>query len=192
MGLEMNSPAQTKEKLERAALNLFLRQGVDGTSMRDLVKQAGFSLGAFYNHFENKEELAWALFSDAWYSMGIEMRRRVRAESDFYAQLRAVTDFMFELYDQDPDLIGYAFLTRHRYIMRVNVRLPNPHIVVRVFMATAISRGIARKMDVEVATQFVMGAVIQMIDARLLGLVKGSLKSRSKEVADTLYRALKA
>jgi hypothetical protein len=59
-------------------------------------------------------------------------------------------------------------------------------------MATAISRGIARKMDVEVATQFVMGAVIQMIDARLLGLVKGSLKSRSKEVADTLYRALKA
>ena len=187
----MSSSAETKESLERAALHLFLRNGVDGTSMRDLVKQAGFSLGAFYNHFENKEELVWTLFSETWYAMGVEMRRRTRAETDFHSQLRAVTDYMFELYDHDPDLIGYAFLTRHRYIMRVNVRLPNPHLVVRVFIATAISRGAAQKMDAEVATQFVMGTVIQMIDARLLGLLKGSLKSRSKEVADTLYRALK-
>ena len=187
----MNSSAETKERLERAALHLFLRNGVDGTSMRDLVKQAGYSLGAVYNHFENKEELAWTLFSDAWYAMGMEMRRRTRAEPDFHRQLRAVTDYMFEHYDEDPDLIGYAFLSRHRYITRINVRLPNPHLVVRVFVATAISRGIAQKMDTEVATQFVMGTVIQMIDAKLLGLIKGPLKARSKEVADTLYRALK-
>lgn len=187
----MNSSAETKERLERAALHLFLRNGVDGTSMRDLVKRAGFSLGAVYNHFENKEELAWTLFSDAWYAMGIELRSRVREETELHGQLRAITDYMFELYDKDPDLIGYAFLSRHRYLLRLNVRLPNPHLIVRGFIATAISRGVAKKMDIEVATQFVMGTVIQMIDARLLGLIKGPLKARSKDVADTLYRALR-
>jgi hypothetical protein len=98
---------------------------------------------------------------------------------------------MFQLYDEDPDLVGYAFLSRHRYVARVNVRMPNPHLAIRVFIATAIARGEARKMDAEIATQFVMGVVIQTIDAKLLGLIKGPLKARASEVADTLYRALK-
>jgi AcrR family transcriptional regulator len=187
----MDGSATTKEKLERAALHLFLRKGVDGTSMRDVVQKAGFSLGAFYNHFESKEEMAWTLFSDAWYAMGAELRRRTRAETDLYRQLVAVADYMFEFYDQDPDMVGYAFLSRHRHIMQVNVRLPNPHLVIRLCVNTAMGRGEARKMDPEIATQLVMGAVIQTIDAKLLGLVKGPLKGRAKEVADALYRMLK-
>jgi AcrR family transcriptional regulator len=185
------SPEATKVRLERAALRLFLKNGVDGTSMRELVEAAGFSTGAFYNHFENKEELAWTLFSEAWYAMGMEIRRRTRNERDFHRQLRAVTDYMFGLYDEDPDLVGYAFLTRHRYVSRVNVRMPNPHLAIRVFVASAMARGDAQKIDTEIATQFVMGVVIQTIDAKLLGLVKGPLKAKAKEVADTLYRALK-
>ena len=187
----MVSPEETKERLERAALHLFLKNGVDGTSMRDLVDAAGFSTGAFYNHFKNKEELAWTLFSDAWYAMGMEIRRRTRNEQDFHQQLRAITDYMFGLYDEDPDLVGYAFLTRHRYISRVNVRMPNPHLAVRVCVANAMTRGEAQKIDTEIATQFVMGVVIQTIDAKLLGLIKGPLKAKAKEVADTLHRALK-
>jgi AcrR family transcriptional regulator len=184
--------AATKEKLERAALRLFLRKGVDGTSMREVVQEAGFSLGAFYNHFASKEELAATLFLDAWYTMGTELRRRTREAGSFQAQLQAVASYMFEFFDEDPDLVGYAFLSRQRFILQVNVRLPNPHLVIKVFVIAAMARGEARKMDSEIATQCIMGTVIQTVDARMLGLITGPLKARAKEVGETLYRALRA
>jgi AcrR family transcriptional regulator len=188
----MDGAAATKEKLERAALHLFLRQGVDGTSMREIVNHAGYSLGAFYNHFASKEELAERLFLDTWYTMGAEIRRRTRGETDLFQQLFAVTDYMFDFYESDPNLVGYAFLSRHRFILKVNVRQPNPHLVIRLIITAVMTRGEARKMDIEIATQIVMGAIIQAVDARLLGLIKGSLASRSREVADSLHRMLKA
>lgn len=188
----MDNAAATKEKLERAALYLFLKKGVDGTSMRDVVRKAGYSLGAFYNHFESKEELAWELFSGAWYRMGLDLRARTRAEPGLEGQLHAVASYIFAYYDEDPELVGYAFLTRHRYIARVNVRQPNPHLVVRLFIAKAMARHEARKMETEIATQIVMGAVIQTVDAKMLGLIEGPLNGRAKDVAEALYRALRA
>ena len=182
----------TKDKIEKAALHLFLRKGVDGTSMRDVVHKAGYSLGAFYNHYASKEDLAWTLFSGAWYTMGVELRRRIRAEDGLRNQLLAIASYMFGFFDENPDLVGYAFLARHRYIWKVNVRLPNPHIVVRLFITIAMSHGEARKMDAEIATQIVMGVVIQAIDAKILNLIKGPLKARADPVADALYRMLKA
>lgn len=181
----------TKQKIEKAALHLFLQKGVDGTSMRDVVKEAGYSLGAFYNHYSSKEELAWALFSDAWYTMGREMRERIRAARALDEQLLAITNYMFEFFDKSPDLVGYAFLSRHRYIWRVNVRSPNPHLVVRFLITTAMAHGEVRKMDPEIATQVVMGVVIQMIDAKILNLLKGPLQARAAAVADTLGRMLR-
>ncbi len=40
-----------------AAYRLFVKQGFHATSMREIAQQAGISLGAIYNHFENKEQI---------------------------------------------------------------------------------------------------------------------------------------
>lgn len=188
----MRDGSDTKEKIVRAALHLFVRKGVDGASMRDVVHEAGISLGAFYNHYRSKEELAWTLFSEGWSGIATEMRRRARAEEGLRNQLRAIVGYVFAFFDEDPDQVGYVFFSRHLHLRQVNVRLPNPHLVIRLFITNAIARGEARKMDAEVATQIVMGVVIQMIDAKMLNLVKGPLATHAQEVADALYRALKA
>ncbi len=71
----MRSGIETKEKIERAAVRLFVRQGINGTSIRDVAKLAGVSQGAMYNHFDSKEGLALELFSRGWSEMGAELRR---------------------------------------------------------------------------------------------------------------------
>jgi AcrR family transcriptional regulator len=182
----------TKENIDRAALRLFLRRGVDGTSMRDIVKEAGISLGAFYNHYPSKEELAWALFSEEWSGIAVEMRRRARAQKTLRGRLLAIVGYVFGLFDQDPDQVGYVFFSRHLHLRQVNVRLPSPHIVIRLFLTNAIAQGEAQKIDPELATQVVMGVVIQIIDARMLNLIKGPLATRAEAVADILYRMLRA
>jgi AcrR family transcriptional regulator len=47
-----------------AAHRLFVENGFNGTSMRQIAAQSGSSLGGIYNHFDGKEELFEAVFFD--------------------------------------------------------------------------------------------------------------------------------
>lgn len=52
---------RTRERLLDAAFEVFARQGVQGASIEAVCEAAGFTRGAFYSNFENKEELFLAL-----------------------------------------------------------------------------------------------------------------------------------
>ncbi|MEJ6543100.1 TetR/AcrR family transcriptional regulator [Brachybacterium paraconglomeratum] len=54
----------TRAKLVRASLNVFVEKGIDGATVDDLVKAAGFTRGAFYSSFSSKEEVFIALFDE--------------------------------------------------------------------------------------------------------------------------------
>ena len=51
------SRAQTRERLLDAALELFIKVGLDATSLEDVAETAGYSRGAFYSNFASKDEL---------------------------------------------------------------------------------------------------------------------------------------
>ena len=51
----------TVEKIEQAALAEFLDKGFLGASLRQIVKNAGVTTGAFYGYFSSKEALFNAL-----------------------------------------------------------------------------------------------------------------------------------
>ena len=47
----------TLENIQRAALDEFLDKGFLGASLRQIVKNAGVTTGAFYGYFSSKEAL---------------------------------------------------------------------------------------------------------------------------------------
>lgn len=49
--------ADTLEKIQQAALDEFLEKGFLGASLRQIVKHAGVTTGAFYGYFSSKEAL---------------------------------------------------------------------------------------------------------------------------------------
>ncbi len=53
---------KTQEALLDAAEELFSEQGADATSVADVAKRAGCSVGAVYHHFRDKKALLYALF----------------------------------------------------------------------------------------------------------------------------------
>ncbi|MFI8777139.1 TetR/AcrR family transcriptional regulator [Brachybacterium paraconglomeratum] len=54
----------TRAKLVRASLDVFVEKGIDGATVDDLVNAAGFTRGAFYSSFSSKEEVFIALFDE--------------------------------------------------------------------------------------------------------------------------------
>jgi AcrR family transcriptional regulator len=53
---------RTRERILEAALALFVDRGYEATTMRDVAREAGASLGLAYRYFASKEEFALALY----------------------------------------------------------------------------------------------------------------------------------
>jgi AcrR family transcriptional regulator len=49
------SQAQTRERIIEAGRRLFIQQGYGAASIRDIAEAAGYSQGAFYSNFKDKE-----------------------------------------------------------------------------------------------------------------------------------------
>jgi len=46
---------ETKQRVEDAAIRVFVQKSVSGASVRDIAREAQVSLGAMYNHYKSKE-----------------------------------------------------------------------------------------------------------------------------------------
>ena len=59
--------AQTREALLEAGEQVFLRRGLQGSSVEEIAAEAGFTRGAFYSNFSSKDELFIELLHDRVY-----------------------------------------------------------------------------------------------------------------------------
>jgi len=55
--LQDQTVAQNQCKIEAAARRVFTRQGFHGTSVREIAREAGVSIGNLYNYYPTKEDL---------------------------------------------------------------------------------------------------------------------------------------
>src|SRR3989304_9834621 len=55
---------ETRQKLIDSALTVFATNGYERATVDEIVRDAGFSKGAFYVHFEAKEDIFWAMLEE--------------------------------------------------------------------------------------------------------------------------------
>ena len=67
----------TRTRLLEAAERLFIRKGFDDASVEEISETAGYSRGAFYSNFDNKEQVFIAVLD----------RRRPKAVDDIFQQI---------------------------------------------------------------------------------------------------------
>lgn len=60
----MSAGVDAKSRVLDAAVDLFARQGYDGTSVAQVISQAGVAKGGFYHHFTSKEALLYEVYGD--------------------------------------------------------------------------------------------------------------------------------
>jgi TetR/AcrR family transcriptional repressor of nem operon len=68
--------SENKQRILEAAARLFRERGFDGIGVADLMREAGFSHGGFYNHFSSKEELIAAASALAFEELDADTQGR--------------------------------------------------------------------------------------------------------------------
>lgn len=188
----MRDGSETREKIERTALELFVAKGIAETSTRDIAKAAKVSLGAIYNHFPSKEELAWQLFARIFSEVGNELYRRAHAERTFQRKMRAMIGYVFDLADSDAESITYLFVVRQQFIDKLPSGIGNPYLAFRTVIADGMREGVIEKQDANLATTMVIGIVNQLVDTKVLKRTKQSMAALTEIATKACLRLLGA
>lgn len=112
----------TRKRLIDAARQLFIEKGIAGTSVEDISDVAGFTRGAFYSNFNDKEDILVSLSEQefqkleerlmaTWREVDFEGQAEPRTFQAFTEKLMAALDVNREFYLLQTELALY--LTRH-------------------------------------------------------------------------------
>ncbi|MCR5144191.1 MAG: TetR/AcrR family transcriptional regulator [Lachnospiraceae bacterium] len=102
----MTGLTPTQKKIHEVAMEYFLRDGFRKASLRQIVADAGFTLGAFYGYYKSKEELFEALVVDVANGIIEEVSKMGAGFQKYDSKERL--DHMVEVFDLGlSDLLDY-------------------------------------------------------------------------------------
>ena len=78
-----------RPKIERAALKLFIHEGIDAATTREIAEKAGVSEGALYRHYKGKDELALSLFMETHNRLGAMMAEALSGDGSLEDKVNA-------------------------------------------------------------------------------------------------------
>ena len=95
----------TRAKLIEAAGKVFVRSGFDASSVERIAEAAGFSRGAFYSNFQNKDELFIAVLNKKRLEIAGVLGEIFRRQPNAAKRLLAVRDWYVSQERQKPWVI---------------------------------------------------------------------------------------
>lgn len=161
-----------REDLRRAILDaagaLFLEQGYEGLSMRQIAERIGYSATTIYRHFEDKDDLLYAIVQDGFQRFGAQLQRAARAAEGGGPQerLRALGQAYVEFGLKNPVYYRLMFMQRHDILFESRAAETAPMIdsfaVLRQSVEAGMKAGVLRAGDPE-TTSTVIWAVMHGI-----------------------------
>lgn len=178
--------------LMRAALRLFVKKGIDGTTIKDIARAANVAEGTLYRHYRSKEEMAADLFAVNLARFSEALRERVSRASGVRAKLGAYIGAIFEEYEADPDLFYYLIMAEHQELARYIKTHRHPGHVLEGIIADGQREGALRRGDPYLLFSVAFGPVHRLCVLRRYGHVKAPLPSFAGEVECLVWESLKA
>lgn len=183
---------QTRELILATALQLFVERGFFATSVHDIRRAAGLSIGSIYHHFPSKEALARALYDDLVARMtglvesACNQHRTVRDRS------RAVVERLCLAAMETPELVTFVLHARHHEFLpdAPPVCSTRPFELMQEMVRDGITSGELRSMDLVAASLALFGGTIRLIQLGLDGVLQRPLTDYLEEVFEAGWRAV--
>ncbi len=178
----------TRARIERAALKLFARGGIDGVSIKDIAGACGLSDGAMYRHFESKEALARILFEAIHARLVEVLGETIRPDGSLEDTVRAVVSAYCQLAEADPAQFAYHLTQRNTFLARSGDGGADPSALLSRRVELAMATGDIPAGDPELKAAMALGIVSQAGEYRIYGRIDALMTDH----VDTFTRAILA
>ncbi|WP_395708680.1 TetR/AcrR family transcriptional regulator [Reyranella sp.] len=186
----MGKADDTKARVERAALTLFVARGVAETTTREIAMAASIAEGTIYRYFPSKEKLALDLFLRHHRALAEALDEAHRPARSLRAKIEAIVTCYCDWADRDWTLFAYHLLTQHLFLAMVPEDTPNPVNVVRDVIAQAMRTGDIPRRDADLAAAATIGVVMQPATYKVYGRFTGPLSAHVRFFADAAWAVL--
>jgi AcrR family transcriptional regulator len=116
-------PAATRERILHSAAKLFAERGVPGTTIRDVARDAGVSLGIVHHHFGSKAELHRRSLESLYGELSDELLPLAGLFDSLVAELAgALASEARDALIERVVRAGYRFARAHRAVIRTAMR----------------------------------------------------------------------
>ena len=193
------SREQTRQRLLDAALQIFARNGFERATVDEIVREAGFSKGAFYVHFESKDDLFWEMLRQRIEARKETFRHAIDPSIGIAENQRRLLAAFFDAPVSEPlgAALYYEFLAHGMRNEMVRARLAEFYAGWHAFVIDALKHGremeiVRDDVDISLQASALMatyeGALIQSQLAPEHLRLSGRVNEFSELIADWLVR----
>jgi AcrR family transcriptional regulator len=162
-GKRDQNKAANRAAILEAAREVFLEQGYDAVTIRDVIRRTALASGTFYNYFRTKEEVLRALVEDHVQDLTAELRRVRGAARSLDEFVHGAYLAAFTRIAQDPVL--YRLMLRNEAAVRLlyeDAVMGLSTQALRDDIRDAIRRGIMPRLDADYLAAAFFGAGYEM------------------------------
>ncbi len=185
-------PKGTRERLVRAALDLFTSQGYHASTTPQLAARAGIAEGTIYRHFDSKEQLLNEIYRAA-VRLFTHPVRQVQSPLSCRDSLYQIASGWRELAQRNPPLIKLVFSTDLTGLLDARSRDARREFRIELekVIAAGKSSGEVRAGSVEVWTDVWLRLVVLVLE-RTASKEWNLQHSASQQVFESAWDAIRA
>jgi len=151
---------QTRTTILQTAQRLFAKNGYDGTTIRELAKQAGVAEGTLFHYFSNKKKILIELATEGWVEILTDLLTELSEMSSYKAVAQVMRHRMLNI-SHNADMMKVCFLEA-QFHPELRDQIQSEVIgkmtdVTEAFFATAMERGVYRQMNPKLVARVFLG-----------------------------------
>ncbi|MFZ5669698.1 MAG: TetR/AcrR family transcriptional regulator [Pseudomonadota bacterium] len=158
-----------KPRIERAALEVFVREGVDAATTRAIAAQAGVSEGALYRHYRSKDELAITLFMTVHRRLSSLIEESAASEPGIRAKAAAIVAAYCAVADEDWLTFAFHLTQIHRFVPYYQEDGRDPVTVTETIVKQAMLAAELPPADPRVLAAMAIGVITQTAQNKAYG-----------------------
>lgn len=177
-----------RPKIERAALKLFVNDGVDASTTREIADEAGVSEGALYRHYKGKDELALALFMETHNRLSAMLQDALFAPGSLEDKVRRAVTAYCQIADDDWLMFSFHLVSLNRFLPHDTKREDDPVTVLENLLGLMMENGNIPKGDPAIIAAMCLGVVMQAGQNKIYNRLPGPFSQH----VDAFVRAIMA
>lgn len=197
MEATVSDRGERQEAILAAALDCFADRGFAATTIDEIRKRSGASIGSIYHHFGGKEGLAAELYVEGLRGYQAGLLDALEWHRDAEEAVRALVRHHVRWVEQNPRLAQFLMNRREtelRQATKDRVRELNRAFFPRVrsWIEEHVQDGSLRPLSEDLWEPVLLGPCQEFSRLWLAGRTRSSLRRAERELADATWSAIRA
>ncbi len=177
-------------QLIRGAVKLFVEQGIDATTTKQIAEAANVAEGTIYRHFKSKDEMAYQVFMTHLEAFSRELEKAAAPLPHTKDKLRALVECYFSFFEAERTLFEYILAAEHRELKNYPVTFKQPLNVLLDILEQGIEKKEIPEQDITFASAYIIGMVTRVSIFRIYSRIQENLIHHVDQVTEACWKVI--